>query len=251
MLTKNTAKYIQSLKQKKNRDEYKTFVAEGNKLILDLLDTMRCQYLIGTAEFLEGIESKNKSIENIIEVKDKEIKSLSFLKNPQQSIAVFYQHEHQLDENLNNKLTIVLDEIQDPGNMGTIVRLADWYGIENIVCSLETADIYNPKTVQATMGAIARVKIHYTDLNSFLDSNKDIPIYGTFLNGENIYEKELTPNGFIIMGNEGNGISNQVAKYVNQRLYIPSYPTNIATSESLNVAIATAIVCSEFRRRIL
>lgn len=248
MLTKNTIKYVQSLKLKKNRDAHKTFVAEGNKLISDLLGKMKCQYLIATSDFIKTVDEHH--IEHIIEAKEKDIQSISFQKNPQQSVAIFYQNNYTLD-NLNEKLTIVLDEIQDPGNLGTIVRLADWYGIENIVCSTTTTDIYNPKTVQATMGALARVKVHYVDLLSFLEANKSLPIYGTFLEGNNIYKEELTPNGIIIMGNEGNGVSKEVAKFVNKKLFIPPYPINAETSESLNVAIATAIVCSEFRRRIL
>lgn len=249
MLSKNTIKYIQSLKLKKNRDNYKTFVAEGNKLISDLLGHMKCQYLIATSDYISQV--KHQDIEHIIEVKEQDIKSLSFQKNPQQSLAVFHQHSYTLDNKIENKLTIVLDEIQDPGNMGTIVRLADWYGIENVICSNTTADIYNPKTVQATMGALARVKVHYTDLTLFLEKHKHIPVYGTFLEGDNIYQQELTNHGIIIMGNEGNGVSKEVAKFVNRKLFIPPYPSNVETSESLNVAIATAIVCSEFRRRVI
>lgn len=247
MLTKAIIKYIKSLKDKRARDESGTFVAEGNKMIHDLLHSMQCKYLITTSKTLKTFNIEN--VETIIEVKDSEIERVSFLKNPQQSVAVFYKPKEDIINSLGTKLTIVLDEIQDPGNLGTIVRLADWYGIENIICSKNTADVYNPKTVQATMGALARVKVHYTDLIPFLDKNRNIPIYGTFLDGEDMYQNELTPNGLIVMGNEGNGISKEVKKYVNKRLFIPSYPPNIETSESLNVAIATAIVCAEFRRR--
>jgi TrmH family RNA methyltransferase len=134
--------------------------------------------------------------------------------------------------------------------MGTIVRLADWFGIKNIICSPDTVDIFNPKTVQATMGAIARVKVFYTNLPELLNDLTDLPAYGTFLEGKNIYEEALSANGLIIMGNEGKGISRQVAAYISRKLYIPNYPTGTETSESLNVAVATAITCSEFRRRI-
>lgn len=247
MLTKAIIKYIKSLKDKKSRDEYGTFVAEGNKMVSDLLGTIKCQYLICTKEILSTLEIKD--VETILEVKDNEIEKVSFVKNPQQTIAVFYKPKEYIINNIDNKLSIMLDEIQDPGNLGTIIRLADWYGIENIICSKNTADVYNPKTVQATMGALARVKVHYTDLEDFLTQNKNTPIYGTFLNGENMYQKELSQNGIIVMGNEGNGISKEIERHVNQRLFIPSYPPNTETSESLNVAIATAIVCAEFRRR--
>ena len=248
MLTKAIIQYIKSLKDKKNRDQHGTFVAEGNKMVSDLLGIMKCQYLLATKEFISTL-STNK-IETIIEVKDNEIAKVSFQKNPQKTIAVFYQPKQSDINDLKDKLSIVLDEIQDPGNLGTIVRLADWYGIENVICSKNTADIYNPKTVQATMGALARVRVHYLDLVQFLEQNKEIPIYGTFLDGENIYQNQLSKNGIIIMGNEGNGVSNAVAKYVNKRLFIPSYPPNNETSESLNVAVATAITCAEFRRRL-
>jgi len=146
-------------------------------------------------------------------------------------------------------LCLALDEVQDPGNLGTIIRIADWFGIEHIFCSQGTADVYNPKVVQATMGALARVHVHYVNLSELIDSLPDIPVYGTFLDGTNIYEQELSQTGIIVMGNEGNGISPEVRKVINRRLYIPNYPANRPTSESLNVAVATAITCAEFRRR--
>ena len=139
---------------------------------------------------------------------------------------------------------------QDPGNLGTIIRLADWFGIEDIFCSTGTVDVFNPKTVQATMGAIARVKVHYCDLPKLISSLKGIPVYGTFLDGNIIYSETLSANGLIVMGNEGNGISREVEALINRRLYIPNYPQERETSESLNVAIATAVVCAEFRRRL-
>lgn len=249
MLNKGLEKYIRSLKDKKNRDHYNTFVVEGNKMVKELLTILPCEYLIITKELSNNLNIK--SVDKIIEVKDQDIRRISFLKNPQQMLAVFFQDKDLNFNNLDKKLTLVLDEIQDPGNLGTIMRLADWYGIENIICSPNTVDIYNPKTVQASMGAIARVKVHYCNLNDFLNKYKHIPIYGTFLDGENIYQHELTRNGIIIMGNEGNGIREEVGKYVNKRLFIPSYPSDKETSESLNVAIATAITCAEFRRRLL
>ena len=142
--------------------------------------------------------------------------------------------------------------MQDPGNLGTIIRIADWFGIEDVFCSNDTVDVYNPKTVQATMGALARVKVHYVNLPEILNeaAYNDIPIYGTFLDGENMYEgAQLSQNGIIVMGNEGNGICCEVEKIVNRKLFIPNYPVGRPTSESLNVAIATAIICAEFRRK--
>jgi TrmH family RNA methyltransferase len=154
-------------------------------------------------------------------------------------------------ETCHQKLILALDGVQDPGNLGTICRLADWFGIEDIICSTETADIFNPKAIQATMGAIARVRIHYTNLTEFLTevASQDTRIYGTFLDGKNIYERELTPHGIIVMGNEGKGISPDIEALVTDKLFIPNYPSDRPTTESLNVAVATAITCAEFRRR--
>ena len=145
-------------------------------------------------------------------------------------------------------LCLALDDVQDPGNLGTIIRVADWFGIEHIFCSQGTVDVYNPKTIQATMGALARVKLHYCHLPSLIAS-LDVPVYGTFLDGTDMYQENLTNHGLIVMGNEGNGIGDEVGKLVNKRLYIPNYPPQRETSESLNVAMATGIICAEFRRR--
>jgi len=249
-LSKNKIKYIQSLKDKKHRIEHGTFVAEGNKMVSELLPVMKCQLLLGTGEFLETVGTV--TIDEVIEVSDTELSKASFLKTPRQALGVFYQPEYDIkNTDIKNTLSIALDGIQDPGNMGTIVRLADWYGIENIFCSKDTADIYNPKTVQATMGALARVKIHYLDIVEFLKENHSVSVYGTLLDGENIYSEEISPNGIIVMGNEGNGIRPETEKLINRKLYIPNYPPGRETSESLNVAIATAIICAEFRRRSL
>ena len=165
--------------------------------------------------------------------------------NPPKIMAVCNKKN---DNRIIGKRVLVLDEVQDPGNLGTIIRSAVAFNIDTIVCSMDTVDVYNPKTIQATMGALARVKLHYCDLPSFIASLKGIPVYGTFLDGDNMYEKELTPHGLIVMGNEGNGVSAEVAKLVNERLYIPNYPPQRETSESLNVAMATGIICAEFRR---
>jgi TrmH family RNA methyltransferase len=246
-LSKNKLKYIRSLKEKKFRSEYKVFMAEGNKMINDLLPFLRCQLLIATSDFLDSVDTTD--IEEVIEVDDSQLAQASFLQNPQQALAVFYQPESREEINIENELALALDGIQDPGNMGTIVRLADWYGIRHIFCSQDTVDVYNPKVVQATMGALARVKIHYMDLVVFLTQNRHLPIYGTFLNGEDMYRKEITANGIIVMGNEGNGIRPEVEELIAAKLYIPNYPAGNPTSESLNVAIAAAVICAEFRRR--
>lgn len=250
MLSKNKIKYIHSLELKKNRKEEKVFVAEGHKLVGDLLTHFHCKLLIGTSEWLK----RNAPFEadEIIEVTPEELSKASFLKNPQEVLALFEQPEYYIDPSvIKESLCLALDDIQDPGNLGTIIRLADWFGIEHIFCSQNTADVYNPKTVQATMGGIARVKLHYCSLTELIAGLNETPVYGTFLNGDNIYTRKLSQKGLIVMGNEGNGVCQEIEKMITQRLYIPNYPQERDTTESLNVAIATAIVCAEFRRQSL
>lgn len=248
MLSKNKIKFIHSLELKKTRQETGCFVAEGNKLVNDTMRSFDCRLLVATASWLEG-HSELKA-EEIIEVSSEEIKKASLLKTPQDVIAVYRIPDYSINfECLAERLSIALDMVQDPGNMGTIIRLADWYGIENVFCSLGCADVYNPKTVQATMGALARVKVCYVDLKDLFEKVKT-PVYGTFLNGEDIYKSELTSHGIIVMGNEGKGISGNLEHYISKRLFIPNYPQGRETTESLNVAVATAVVCAEFRRRM-
>ena len=248
MLSKNKIKYIRSLELKKNRKEERVFVAEGHKLVGDLLGHFPCRLLVAIPTWLE----KNPKVQadEIIEVTPDELTRASLQKTPQEVLAVFEQPTWTYDvASVSKSLCLALDDIQDPGNLGTIIRLADWFGIEHIFCSLGTVDVYNPKTIQATMGALARVKLHYCHLPSLIASLGDVPVYGTFLDGENMYGKTLTDHGLIVMGNEGNGIGEEVARLVNERLYIPNYPPQRETSESLNVAVATAVICAEFRRR--
>ena len=256
MISKNRLKYVRSLEMKKYRKAEGVFVAEGHKLVGDLLDVFECKYLAATSEWLSAnaawVDLQRRSGVEVDEVTDEELKRASFQETPQQVLAVFKQLTYEVDVNevARKQLCLVLDDVQNPGNLGTIVRLADWFGIEHIFCSKGCADIYNPKTVQATMGGIARVQVHEADLPELLSRlDKDIPVYGTFLDGENMYGKELENRGLIVMGNEGKGVSKEVAAFVTERLYIPNYPEGRETSESLNVAIATAIVCAEFRRR--
>ena len=189
--------------------------------------------------------------DEIAEVSQEELSRASLLKTPQQVLAVFEQPKYTLTPDVaRHSLCLALDDVQDPGNLGTIIRLADWFGIEDIICSQNTVDVYNPKTVQATMGGIARVRVHYTSLPDFIRSqSKEIPVFGTFLDGQNMYEQPLAANGLIVMGNEGNGIGKEVEALINRKLYIPNYPQGQETSESLNVAIATAVICAEFRRQ--
>lgn len=262
MLSKNRIKYIRGLELKKKRKEEGVFVAEGTKLVADLLPYFGCQYLAATAQWMAShgdvvASFAERGRESGVtfqcdEVTEDELRKISFLDNPTSVLAVLRQPTYQVDAPslISSTLCLALDGVQNPGNLGTIVRVCDWFGIEHIFCSPGTADIYSPKTVQATMGGMARVKVHYVDLVSLLDSLPvATPVYGTFLDGDTIYHKPLQQKGLIIMGNEGKGVSPQVAGRVTDRLYIPNYPETSETTDSLNVAIATAIVCSEFRRR--
>lgn len=248
MISKNKIKYIRSLELKKNRNKEGKFVAEGFKVVDDLLALQPADLIVATAEWLRGKHLAPQT--EVIEVTEEELKKVSFLQHPQQVLAVFKQAQDG-DFSINtSELNLALDGVQDPGNLGTIIRIADWFGIENIYCSPETADVYNPKVVQATMGSIARVKVLYGDLMAlFASLPADVPVYGTLLDGEDIYAQQLDNRGFIVMGNEGKGISPELTQRVNRRLLIPNFPPERPTADSLNVAIATAITCSEFRRQ--
>lgn len=250
MLSKNKIKYIHSLELKKNRKKEGVFVAEGHKLVGDLLPHFHCRLILATNTWLK--EHHDIQADEIIEITPEELVKASLLKTPQEVLAIFEQPQYNYTTDvIKDSLCLALDDIQDPGNLGTIIRLADWFGIEHIFCSQGSVDVYNSKVIQATMGALARVKVHYCNLPELISSLKDVPVYGTFLDGENIYNKPLSENGLIIMGNEGNGVSKEVSQLINNKLYIPNYPTGRTTSESLNVAIATAVVCAEFRRRLM
>lgn len=252
MISKNKVKYIHSLEQKKQRKEEKAFVAEGHKSVGDLLKAGRVPKLVVATEEWESPVGLSDSVEYII-VTEEELRKASLLLHPQQVLAVFPIEDNDVlpdSRMLKNELCLALDGVQDPGNLGTIIRTADWFGIKHIICSHSTADLYNPKVVQATMGSIARVNIYYTDLPAFFDGlDQEVPVYGTLLDGNDIYKSELSANGIIVMGNEGNGISKEVRERLTHKLLIPSFPANRDTAESLNVSIATAIICSEFRRR--
>ena len=248
MLSNAKIKWIHSLEQKKFRQQYGLFTAEGNKLTADLLDLLPCRLLVATEEWF--LQNPGVKADEIIITDKIGIHKASMLKTPQDVLGVFEIPNPELNPDLlKGKISLVLDNIQDPGNLGTILRIADWFGIEQVICSVGTVDAYHPKTVQATMGAIGRVKIHYTSL-PFLFEKTDLPVFGTFLEGEVIYHCELPSEGLIVMGNEGNGISESTAKFITRKLYIPDFPLGKTGSESLNVSAATAIVCSEFRRRL-
>jgi TrmH family RNA methyltransferase len=255
MLSKNQIKFIASLKQKKYREENNLFIAEGAKIVPELLASgIIVKQVYATSDFLR----KNKiegSIERF-EIKENELERISFLMTPNEVLAVCEIPVHELKiDSFKDKLTLVLDDIKDPGNMGTIIRIADWFGISDIVCSSSSVDAFNPKVVQATMGSIARVKIHMTDLHEFISSQtlrNKLKTFGALLEGENIYSKELPESGIIIIGSESHGISDSVREMVTDKISIPSfshYSQSGGEAESLNAAVATAIICSEFRRK--
>lgn len=248
MISKSAIKYIRSLELKKNRVSENSFVAEGTKVVKDLLDVLQPRMIVATAEWFSGADRTPRDCDFV--VNEEELRRASFLQHPQNVLAVFPVPAYKTDTKACSKeLCLALDAVQDPGNLGTIIRIADWFGISSIFCGAGTADAYNPKTVQATMGSIARVKVMSVDLPAFIDClPADVPVYGTALDGESIYSTPLTAKGLIVMGNEGNGISPAVATRLSRRLLIPHYGEDDRI-DSLNVAIATAVTCAEFRRR--
>jgi RNA methyltransferase, TrmH family len=251
MLSKNKIKLVTSLQKKKFRDETGLFVAEGIKIVADLIGKLKCESVIISDNVEFDITSD--SVGEIIKVTEIELGKISSMTTPQGVLGVFKKPNIDWEINqLKNELVLALDDIQDPGNLGTIIRIADWFGINNVFCSLHTADVYSPKTIQSTMGAIAKVNVHYVDLASLLYTLKNrLPIYGTCMDGKSLYSNDLKQNGIIVMGNEGNGISSQIQELLDYKLLIPDYPRGCASSESLNVGTATAIICAEFRRRLV
>ncbi len=257
MISKNKVKYLKGLELKKHRQADGVFVAEGPKIVGDLLGA---GFVATYLAVVEGSEFESRLSEYGLKervqvdfVTADELRKVSSLEAPQQVLSILKQPEWQQDLSVPTKeLCLALDEVQNPGNLGTIIRLADWFGIEHLFCSKGCADVYNAKTVQATMGALAHVKIHYVDLVEMIRNlPENTPVYGTFLDGENLYGKQLEQRGMIVMGNEGRGVSEEVGKLVTERLFIPNYPQEKESTESLNVAIATAVVCAEFRRRAM
>jgi len=237
MLTKSEIKLITSLNQKKFRFQHGLFIVEGIKGIQEFLNSRFKLYKLFTTEALFNCESTL--------ISKVELKKISSLKTPNTALALFgIKDPDTIDE---SKLIIAVDDIRDPGNLGTIIRLCDWFGVRDIVCSPSTVDIYNPKVVQATMGSLTRINITYLDLESFLKQTK-LQKFGTFMDSKNVYKEYLPEKGILILGNEANGISSTIEKLVDQKITIPRFG-NLQQTESLNVATATAILLSEFKRR--
>jgi len=241
-LSKNKIKWIRSLQLKKNRDELGLFIVEGEKMVQEAIENFSQQIDFLVVTKFSSIKTDDVSFEVAIAT-DEELKSISTLKNPNKSLVVL---KLPAKRRIETDFRIALDGIQDPGNLGTILRLADWFDVKEIICSKETVDVYNPKVVQATMGSLARVQVEYTNLTAYLKAT-DLEIFGTFMDGENIYKKELPTSGILVMGNEANGISSEIEKLITQKIAIPRFG-NLQQTESLNVATATAIFLSEFKR---
>ncbi|MDR2910608.1 MAG: RNA methyltransferase [Bacteroidales bacterium] len=252
MVSKNIVKLIKSLSLKKYREKEGLFLVEGNKMVTEALcSNYKVAKIIATHEFLLTTKTDTSYAVEIIEASQEEIRKASLLKNPQNSMALCEIPENEnIPENINNGLTLYLDGIQDPGNLGTIIRTCDWFNIGFILCSPDTADIYSPKVVQASMGSIFRTKLFYIPAWQVLkkESFKNVHIFGAFPDGNNIYTEYLPENTIMFVGNEGNGIRKEVEPFINKRIMIPCFKNN-GSAESLNVAVAAGIICSEFKRR--
>ena len=245
-MTKAEIQFVRSLADKRTRDSEHLFVAEGFKLVDEIRNSkLNIRTIYTTRDDITG--------RDVVRIEKREMERISQLSTATEILAIVEQPRYNLSlDSLKRKLTLALDGVQNPGNMGTIIRLADWFGIENIICSRECADLYNPKVVQATMGALLRVKLHYVDnLSALLNKARDggMAIYGTLLDGDNIYHETLSQEGIIVMGNEGRGLSDECRNTLTHKLFIPPYPADVPTSESLNVAMATGIILAEFRRK--
>ena len=240
MVSKNQIKLITSLQHKKYRIENQLFIAEGVKVIQELLESnFVLEHLFETEAIFEQVPISQKKV-----IKEQDMKRITALSSASSCLAIFkIPPETKIDT---KGLIIALDDIRDPGNLGTIIRLCDWFGITQLLCSHETVDVYNPKVIQATMGSITRVKINYVDLKDYV-LQSSLPVFGTFMDGKNVYSQELPKEAILILGNEANGISSALEKNIKNRIAIPRFG-DIQKTESLNVAAATAIFLSEFRR---
>ena len=245
MLSGNTVKYIQSLTHKKFRDKHRCFIAETPKVVDEFLSAeFHPVAIYATEEWLEAFGKKSGGNRQMVTVvKEHELKKISQLKTPRQVVAVFHIPE-PLSTDLSHRVSLALDDVQNPGNLGTIIRLADWFGIKNILCSLHTADAYNPKVVQASMGSVAHVHISYADLPALLKTI-DLPLYVASLEGTSVFETGNIHEGILVVGNEGNGVQENILALPNRKITIPKY----GKAESLNVAMATGIILSHIVRR--
>jgi TrmH family RNA methyltransferase len=242
MLTNAQQKYVLSLHQKKYRKLNSTFIVEGRKNIAELLASdYQLQQLFATEIFLESNPSIHKNADCTI-INEKELGKISTLKTSDQVLAVVHQFENKYFEAVNDELILDLDGVKDPGNLGTIIRIADWYGIDKVICSLHTVEFYNPKVIMATMGSFSRIKIFVTDLKGYFTPLKPVNVYGAYLEGNSVYEHDQVAKGYLVMGSESHGISSELDSYITEKITIPRR----GKAESLNVAISTAILLDNF-----
>lgn len=242
MVSKNQIKLITSLQLKKYRNEHQLFIAEGVKVIQEFVQSnFVLEHLFVTETIFEDVGISQKTI-----VKEQDMRRISALTSPSSCLAIFKIPKATKIEM--KGLVVALDDIRDPGNLGTIIRLCDWFGVKQLLCSTETVDVYNPKVIQATMGSVTRVNVNYVDLNALI-SESSVPVFGTFMDGKNVYNESLPSDAILILGNEANGISPSLEKSIKNRIAIPRFG-DVQQTESLNVATATAIFLSEFRRNI-
>lgn len=253
MISKSQIQFIKSLTISKFRKSHRQFIAEGPKLINELANSsFKVEGIYALSSWINSNRFRFSNKTGISEVSEKELSRISGLKTPNQVLATIHMAENVSPESKShNDLVLMLDDIRDPGNLGTIIRTADWFGIQQIICSDSCVDIYNPKVVQATMGSLFRVQVFYSNLKEYL---KQMPheqlIYGTLLEGENIYKTGLNNQGIIIIGNESKGISEDLIPFITNKITIPNYSNESPyTAESLNASTAAAIVCAEFRRQ--
>jgi len=256
MLSKNKVRFIISLQKKKIREEYKLYIIEGDKIVKEFISAgMPIKSLIAKPEFISGLPKEDLKIINETEpVSYEELKQISGLKTPHNALAVVCMTGDEISQaKLMKEQCVALDCIQDPGNLGTIIRAAVWFGIRNIICSEDCVDVYNPKVIQASMGAIIHVRVLYTDLKKFLIAarKKKLPVYGTLLDGESIYSQELGNKGIILLGNESKGISDNLVPYIDHKLMIPKFSDKTLGIDSLNAGMAASVIFSEFARRAL
>jgi len=258
MISSARSKLLRSLQHKKYRDQHLLFLVEGEKMVRELTanapdQRFRIREIYATPQWIDrNAEEVQFTDIELVEATQAEIKKVSTLVSPQPVVALVSRPDCKLEmEELLPTPVLAFESIRDPGNLGTIIRTADWYGMYHIVCSPDSTDVFNPKVVQSTMGAFARVKVHYLDLRTLLDSPvlKEKAVYGTYLEGENIYETQLEPAPLILFGNESHGLSDQLDKHIQHRISIPSFSTKGKGSESLNVASSVAVLCSEIKRR--
>jgi RNA methyltransferase, TrmH family len=254
MISRTRIKFIKSLQNKKVRDEEKLFVIEGDKLVKEFLRSkVSIKMLLGKPEFLDNIQSElSESVDLIERVSYDELQQISSMKTPHNALAVVQMQEHEMNiYDITDRLCVALDCVQDPGNMGTIIRAASWFGINNIVCSMDCVDVYNPKVIQSSMGAILHIKVFYADLKEFFTSltKYSIHVFGTLLEGDSVYDHKLNSKGIILLGNESKGISDELLPFITDKIMIPKFTNAREGIDSLNVGMAASVVFSEFLRK--